>query len=80
MNLVAKRCFPYAEQVIDRYHVQKLACDALQEIRIAHRWYAMNEETNNIEKAKADKVEYVPEVLKNGDKKNSSSSEAVTCC
>jgi hypothetical protein len=40
----------------------------------------MNEETNNIEKAKADKVEYVPEVLKNGDKKNSSSSEAVTCC
>ncbi len=69
MNLVAKRCFPYAEQVIDRFHVQKLAFDALQEIRIAHRWEAINEETNDIENARADKVEYVPEVLKNGDTK-----------
>ena len=25
MNLVAKRCFPCAEQVIGRFHVQKLA-------------------------------------------------------
>ncbi len=69
MNLVAKRCFPYAEQVIDRFHVQKLAFDALQEIRIAHRWEAINEETNDIENARTDKVEYVPEVLKNGDTK-----------
>lgn len=69
MNLVAKRCFAYAEQVIDRFHVQKLAYDALQEIRIFHRWNAINEETNNIENAKADKIEYVPEVLKNGDTK-----------
>ncbi|MDD3033924.1 MAG: transposase [Bacteroidales bacterium] len=69
MNLIAKRCFINAEQVIDRFHVQKLAFDALQEIRIAHRWEAINEETNDIENAKADKVEYVPEVLKNGDTK-----------
>ena len=69
MNLVAKRCFTNAEQVIDRFHVQKLAFDALQEIRIAHRWEAINEETNDIENARADKVEYVPEVLKNGDTK-----------
>lgn len=69
MNLIAKHCFTYAEQVIDRFHVQKLACDALQEIRIAFRWDAMNEETNNIENAKANKVAYVPEVLKNGDTK-----------
>jgi len=69
MNLIAKRCFINAEQVIDRFYVQKLAFDALQEIRIAHRWEAINEETNDIENAKADKVEYVPEVLKNGDTK-----------
>ena len=69
MNLIAKRSFPNAEQVIDRFHVQKLAFDALQEIRIAHRWDAINEETNDIENAKADKVKYVPQLLENGDTK-----------
>jgi transposase len=69
MNLVAKKCFPNAEQVIDRFHVQKLAFDALHEIRIAHRWEAINEETNEIENCKADKIRYEPKVLKNGETK-----------
>lgn len=69
MNLIAKRSFPNAEQVIDRFHVQKLAFDALQEIRIAHRWDAINEETNDIQNAKEDKVRYVPVLLENGDTK-----------
>jgi transposase len=30
MKLIAKRCFPHASQVIDRFHVQKLAIEALQ--------------------------------------------------
>ncbi|WP_262904317.1 transposase [Chryseobacterium rhizoplanae] len=30
MKRIAKRCFPNAVQVIDRFHVQKLATDALQ--------------------------------------------------
>lgn len=34
MKLIAKRCFPNATQVIDRFHVQKLAIEALQELRI----------------------------------------------
>ncbi|MGQ7871479.1 ISL3 family transposase, partial [Sunxiuqinia sp. sy24] len=38
MGLIAKQCFPKAIRVIDRFHVQKLALDALQEIRIKHRW------------------------------------------
>ncbi|WP_353796055.1 transposase [Butyricimonas sp.] len=38
MHAIARECFPNAEQVIDRFHVQKLACDALQELRIEHRW------------------------------------------
>ena len=33
MHAIARECFPNAEQVIDRFHVQKLACDALQELR-----------------------------------------------
>jgi len=69
MNQVAKKCFPNAEQVIDRFHVQKLAFDALQEIRIVHRWEAINEETNEIENCRADHRRYEPKLLKNGETK-----------
>lgn len=69
MNLVVRKCFPNAEQVIDRFHVQKLAFDALQEIRIDHRWEAINEETNEMENCKADNRIYKPQLLKNGETK-----------
>ena len=69
MRKIVRRCFPGATRVIDRFHVQKLAYDALQEMRIAHRWDAINEETNAIENAKTDGKKYVPEVLENGDTK-----------
>lgn len=69
MNLVVRKCFPNAEQVIDRFHVQKLAFDALQEIRVAHRWEAINEETNEMENCKADHRQYQPKMLKNGETK-----------
>ena len=36
MRFIAKRSFPKTIRTIDRFHIQKLACDALQEIRIAH--------------------------------------------
>ena len=67
MGLVVDKCFPKATKVIDRFHVQKLAYDALQEIRIAHRWDAINEETNAIENAKLDNKKYIPEILENSD-------------
>jgi transposase len=38
MGLIAKKCFPNATRVTDRFHVQKLALEALQEIRIKYRW------------------------------------------
>ena len=69
MNKIARRCFPCAIRVIDRFHVQKLANDAIQEIRIAHRWDAINQETNAKENAKLDGKKYVPEQLQNGDTK-----------
>ena len=34
MRKVVRRTFPQASRVIDRFHVQKLAYDALQEMRI----------------------------------------------
>ena len=69
MNLVVKHCFGKATKVIDRFHVQKLAYDALQEMRIAHRWDAINEETNAIDNARWEKTEYIPFRFENGDTK-----------
>lgn len=69
MQKIVRSCFPEACRVIDRFHVQKLAYDALQEMRISHRWDAINEETNARENAKADGLKYIPEVLSNDDTK-----------
>ena len=52
MHLIAKRCFPNAMRTIDRFHIQKLANDALQEMRIAHRWDAIQADTDAREEAK----------------------------
>ena len=60
MRKIVRSCFPGASRVIGRFHVQKLAYDALQEMRIAHRWDAISEETNAIENAKADEKNIPP--------------------
>ena len=69
MRKIVRRCFPKAGRVIDRFHVQKLAYDALQEMRIAHRWDAVNEETEAMEQAKLAGKKYEPQLLENGDSK-----------
>lgn len=69
MNLIVEKCFPKATKVIDRFHVQKLAYDALQEIRIKHRWDAINEATNDKENAKLNNTIYTPFRFDNGDTK-----------
>ena len=67
MGLIIKRCFPKASQVTDRFHVQKLACDALQDMRIAFRWKAIEQENTEISFAKELKKKHVAELLENGD-------------
>ena len=67
MGLIAKKYFPNATRVIDRFHVQKLATEALQEIRIKYRWQAIDQENEAIEKVKKSKKRFEPEVLNNGD-------------
>jgi len=69
MGQIARQCFPKATRVIDRFHVQKLALDALQEIRIKHRWDAIDEETNDRDNAKWDNKIYTPFRFDNGDTK-----------
>lgn len=67
MHQIVKRCFPYAHRVVDRFHVQQLATEAVQEIRIKHRWQAIDEENEQIALAKKKGLPYVPQLLPNGD-------------
>lgn len=67
MKSIVNKCFPKAVQVTDRFHVQKLALEALQNIRIKHRWEAINLENEQIMKAKTLGKEFNPKTLSNGD-------------
>jgi transposase len=62
-----RRCFSNAVRVVDRFHVQKLAYDAVQESRIKYRWEALDAESKLIEDARRNKQSYQPEVFSNGD-------------
>lgn len=69
MNKIIRSCFPSAIRAIDRFHIQKLACEAIQEMRIKHRWDAIQEETDAMEDAKWRDEEYRPLIFANGDTK-----------
>jgi len=67
MENIARFSFPNARLVTDRFHVQKLAYDALQEMRIRYRWEAIDQENKEIELGKETGQKYIPQVLENGD-------------
>ncbi len=67
MHRICRLAFPKASRVIDRFHLQRLALDAVQEIRIKHRWDAINADTDGRESAKIEGRKYVAERLENGD-------------
>jgi transposase len=67
MNLIARKAFPYASKVIDRFHVQKLAFDAVQEIRIRHRWEAIDNENNAIQQARRAGITYQQKTYNNSE-------------
>lgn len=67
MKIIVQTCFPKAIQVTDRFHVQKLALEALQNIRIKHRWDAIDFENEQIKQAREKKKQFNPPVFENGD-------------
>lgn len=67
MNMIVRAAFPNATLVIDRFHVQQLAFEAMQEIRIKHRREAIQKETNAKENAKLEGKKYIARRYKNGD-------------
>ena len=67
MRKIVRAAFPKANRVIDRFHIQKLACDAVQELRIRHRWDAIDQGNQEREDAKQRGKEYTPFRYPNGD-------------
>lgn len=67
MEKIVRRSFPKARLVTDRFHVQKLVYDAVQEMRIAHRWDAIEQENKEMELSRECKKTFIPHKLENGD-------------
>lgn len=69
MEAAVKRSFPRATIVTDRFHVQQLVSDAVQEMRITLRREALKEENEAIRQARKEGKQYVPFTYENGDTK-----------
>lgn len=69
MKLAAQTLFPNARLVTDRFHVVRLVLEAVQQMRIAFRKEAIDEENKEISKCRRRKKPYIPERYKNGDTK-----------
>ncbi|MAS70939.1 MAG: DDE transposase, partial [Zunongwangia sp.] len=67
MKTISTKCFPKAIQVTDRFHVQKLAIQALQDLRIKYRWEALDQENQQIKLSRAADKEFKPVAFSNGD-------------
>lgn len=68
MRRIVSIAFPKAKRVIDRFHIQKLACDAVQEIRVAHRWDALQQSNEEMEECKQTGKTYTPYRFPNSPK------------
>jgi transposase len=67
MESAVKQSFPDSILVTDRFHVVKLALEALQHLRIKYRWKELEMENDAIEKSKQEGKKYRPFELENGD-------------
>lgn len=67
MNRIAEKCFPKATIVTDRFHVQMLATQAVQEQRIKLRWEAIDLENDAMTQAKINNQKFYLETFSNGD-------------
>ncbi len=67
MRLIAKRAFPNATIVSDRFHVQKLMNEAISDLRVDYRWQAIDQENAEIALAKEAGRKFIPHTFENGD-------------
>lgn len=69
MNVIVRDSFPNATLVIDRFHVQKIVSESVQEIRIDIRKQVIKKENAAYKRAKKKKKKYYPKLYENGDSK-----------
>ena len=69
MDWIVRESFPNAKKVNDRFHVQKLVSEALQEMRIKESWKAIDEENEMIQSCRKTGIRYVAFTYSNGDSK-----------
>ena len=67
MKLIAKKSFPNATIVSDRFHVQKLMNEAVSDLRVDYRWQAIEQENAEIQLSKELKRKFIPHTFRNGD-------------
>jgi transposase len=67
MKLIARKVFQKAKQVTDRLHIQKLALEAVQGIRIKLRWEVLDKENEATTQAKLHKTKFITEDFSTGD-------------
>lgn len=67
MMKIARRCFPKAYLTNDRFHVQRLFYDAVDDLRITYRWMARDLENEELRRCREEKKEYIPFRYRNGD-------------
>ena len=79
MMLTARKCFPVAKLINDRFHVQQLMSEAVDQIRIRLRWQVLDDENKKIKEHRLRKKEaknksereeigkWIPERMGNGE-------------
>ncbi len=80
MEAAVKAVFTNATLVTDRFHVVKLAIEALQHIRVKKRWQELDIENEALKQAKQANKKYEPVILENGDTPNPHCSFLVFNC
>ena len=67
MQLAARTAFPEASIVTDRFHVVKLALEALQHLRVKYRWEEIEKENQAVKIARQQNKKYTATTFENGD-------------
>jgi transposase len=67
MDWTARQIAPNGLRTYDRFHVQQIVSQAVQSLRIALRWKAIEQEDEAVLKAKELNVEFHPKRFSNGD-------------
>lgn len=57
MMLTVRRTFPAAKLINDRFHVQQLVSESIDQLRIRHRWEVLDEENRAIREHRAKRKE-----------------------